>query len=95
MAWRFAGGQTVNVRGRIRSDSGEALHIAVLGGMGIAWLPDFYIRNDLAEGRLVTLLDGFEAEPLGIWLLYPHRRHLSLKVRLAVDHLAECLASYT
>jgi DNA-binding transcriptional LysR family regulator len=27
-AWRFAGGQTVNVRGRIRSDSGEALHTA-------------------------------------------------------------------
>ena len=92
-AWRFAGGQTVNVRGRIRSDSGEALHLAALEGMGVAWLPDFYIRDDLASGRLVTLLDDFEAEPIGIWLVYPHRRHLSLKVRLAVDHLAENLAS--
>jgi DNA-binding transcriptional LysR family regulator len=92
-AWRFAGGQTVNVRGRIRSDSGEALHVAVLKGVGVAWLPDFYIRGDLAAGRLVTLLDRFEAEPLGIWLLYPHRRHVSLKVRLAVDHLVDSLAS--
>jgi DNA-binding transcriptional LysR family regulator len=93
-AWRFAGGQTVNVRGRIRSDSGEALHIAAVKGKGVAWLPDFYIRHDLDAGRLVTLLDGFESEPLGIWLLYPHRRHLSLKVRIAVDHLAERLESY-
>ncbi len=92
-AWRFAGGQTVNVRGRIRSDSGEALHLAALEGVGVAWLPDFYIRDDLASGRLVTLLDDFEAAPIGIWLVYPHRRHLSLKVRLAVDHLAESLAS--
>ena len=92
-AWRFADGQTVSVRGRIRSDSGEALHLAALSGMGIAWLPDFYIRDDLAAGRLVTVLDGFEAEPLGIWLLYPHHRHLSLKVRLAVDQLVESLAS--
>jgi DNA-binding transcriptional LysR family regulator len=62
--------------------------------MGVAWMPDFYIRDDIAAGRLVTLLDEFAAEPLGIWLVYPHRRHLSLKVRLAVDHLAESLKSY-
>jgi len=93
-AWRFSGGQTVNVRGRIRSDSGEALHVAAVHGMGVAWMPDFYIRDDIAAGRLVTLLDEFAAEPLGIWLVYPHRRHLSLKVRLAVDHLAESLKSY-
>jgi DNA-binding transcriptional LysR family regulator len=92
-AWRFSGGQTVNVRGRIRSDSGEALHLAAIDGMGVAWLPDFYLRDDVAAGRLVTLLDDFEAEPLGIWLVYPHRRHLSLKVRLAVDHLSERLKS--
>ena len=59
--------------------------------MGIAWLPDFYVRDDVAAGRLETLLDEYEAEPLGIWVLYPHRRHLSLKVRLAVDRLSESI----
>jgi DNA-binding transcriptional LysR family regulator len=90
-AWHFADAETVNVQGRIRSDSGDALHKAALGGMGVAWLPDFYVRDDVAAGRLETLLDEYEAEPLGIWVLYPHRRHLSLKVRLAVDRLAESL----
>jgi DNA-binding transcriptional LysR family regulator len=90
-SWYFADGETVAVHGRIRSDSGEALQLAALDGMGIAWLPDFYVSEDVEAGRLVTILDDFEADPLGIYVLYPHRRHLSLKVRLAVDRLAEDL----
>jgi len=87
-AWRFADGTTINARGRIRADSGDALLGAAQAGLGIAWLPDFYVREGIAEGRLVRLLEQYEAEPLGIWVVYPHRRHLSLKVRLAVDRLA-------
>lgn len=91
VAWRFAGGETLNVRGRLRSDSGDALLQAALRGCGIAQLPDFYLDEALAEGRLVPLLERFEVEPLGVWAVYPHRRHLSLKVRLAVDRLVAAL----
>ncbi len=87
-AWRFSDGVTINVRGPIRADSGDALLGAARAGLGIAWLPDFYVGEDIAEGRLVRLLEHFEAEPLGIWAVFPHSRHLSLKVRLAVDRLA-------
>ena len=91
ISWRFAGGETVNVRGRIRADSGDALKQAALAGLGIAWLPDFYLEDNLGTGTLVPLLEDYESEPLGIWVLYPHRRHLSLKVRLAVDCLVEVM----
>lgn len=87
-AWRFADGVTVNARGPIRADSGDALLGAARAGLGIAWLPDFFVREDIADGRLVRLLEHHEAEPLGIWAVFPHSRHLSLKVRLAVDRLA-------
>jgi DNA-binding transcriptional LysR family regulator len=93
VAWRFADGETVTVRGRLRSDSGDALLQAALSGCGIAQLPDFYLGEPLADGRLVSLLEDFEPEPLGVWAVYPQRRHLSLKVRLAVDRLAERLAA--
>ncbi len=87
-AWRFTNGVTINARGRIRTDSGDALLGAARAGLGIAWLPDFYVREDIAQGRLVRLLRQYEAEPLGIWVVYPNSSHLSLKVRLAVDRLA-------
>lgn len=92
-SWRFASGTTVNVRGRVRLDSGEALLRAAVAGLGIAWLPDFYVASHVAEGGLVRLLEEYEVEPLGIWAVYPHRCHLSLKVRLAVDCLATALES--
>ena len=95
VAWRFADAMTVAVRGRMRSDSGDSLLIAALAGCGIAQLPDFYLGEPLADGRLVSLLEDFEPEPLGVWAVYPQRRHLSLKVRLAVDRLVDRLGSTT
>ena len=61
--------------------------------MGIVWLPDFYVQEDIDSGRLVRLLKLYEAEPLGIWAVYPHSRHLSLKVRLTVDRLAKAMTT--
>jgi DNA-binding transcriptional LysR family regulator len=88
-AWRFADGETVTVRGRIRADFGDALFDAAVAGFGIAQLPDFYLGDAVESGLLEAVLTDFEAEPLGVWAVYPQRRHLSLKVRIAVDRLAE------
>ncbi len=91
-AWRFADGESVAVRGRIRSDSGDLLLDAAVAGFGLAFLPDFFLAEALDDGSLELLLAEFEAEPLGVWAVYPQRRHLSLKVRLAVDRLVAALA---
>jgi hypothetical protein len=39
-------------------------------------------------GRLVRLLPGYLGRRADIWAVYPSRRHLSVKVRLFVDHVA-------
>ncbi len=44
------------------------------------------------DSRLVELLPEWRAPEEGIWALYPHNRHLSPKVRLLVDYLAERLS---
>ena len=91
-AWRFAVGVTVNARGRVRANSGDALLASAVAAMGVVWLPDFYVHDALADGRLVPLLEDYEADPLGIWVLYPDRRHPSLKLRLAIEALTEAMA---
>ena len=60
-------------------------------GLGIACLPDFAIRRQVAEGRLtVVLADHIEHE--GVFrLLWPSSRYPSPKLRVFVDFLAKAL----
>ena len=56
-------------------------------GSGIVCEPDFLVDDAIDQGELVRVLPGFEAPRGDIWAVYPSHRHLSLKVRLFVDHV--------
>jgi DNA-binding transcriptional LysR family regulator len=90
--WRFReGGKNFDLRvqGNWRSNNGRALLNAARLGLGVVQLPSFYLEADLADGKLVTVLDPYNPTDTGIWAVYPHNRHLSAKVRLFVNFLAE------
>jgi len=92
--WRFSKlGKEVSVRmtGRLRYNNGYSLTDAALKGLGIVQLPDYYVEPYLASGDLISVLDHNRAPDERIWALYPHNRHLSPKIRLLVDYLAEQL----
>jgi DNA-binding transcriptional LysR family regulator len=78
------------VTGSLHANSGDALAAAAIAGLGIVCEPDFLVGDALAEGRLVRVLPDFEAMRGDIWAVYPSHRHLSLKVRLFVDHIRQC-----
>ncbi len=84
---------TVRVDGPLGADNGDALLIAARAGLGLGYMPDFFVVDDLAAGRLVPVLDRWTAREDPISALYPHSRHLSAKVRLFVEHLAESFAA--
>lgn len=93
--WRFKeSGREKNIRvtGNLRYNSGFALVDAALKSLGIVQLPDYYVQEHLESGALVSVLDNYREAEEGIWAVYPHNRHLSPKVRLLVDYLAEHLA---
>lgn len=91
--WPFqgpAGAFTVRAQGNMEVDNGECLYEATVAGLGIARLAAFRVGADIRSGRLVALLDQHHrAEPLPIHAVYPHRQHLSPKVRAFVDFLVE------
>jgi DNA-binding transcriptional LysR family regulator len=90
--WRFTGpageAHEVRVGGNLHANSGDALRAAALEGMGIINEPDFLLDAALRVGGLVRLLPEYTSGGGDIWAVYPSRRHLSLKVRLFVDHIA-------
>lgn len=79
---------TVRVNGRLRSDNGELLRHAALEGLGILRASHMRVRDDLARGLLVRLLDEYEtATNSAIWALYPSSRHVLPKLRVFLDYL--------
>jgi DNA-binding transcriptional LysR family regulator len=60
---------------------------AVLAGLGLAYLPEDQVQSQVAEGRLIRVLDDWCAPFPGYHLYYPSRRHSSPAFALLVDSL--------
>ena len=85
--------EEVKVSGPLHSNSGDLSIAAAVSGLGIVFEPDFMVEAALASGSLVRVLPGYAGTPGDIWAVYPSRRHLSVKVRLFVEHLAAQFAA--
>ncbi|WP_027580123.1 LysR family transcriptional regulator [Bradyrhizobium sp. Ai1a-2] len=89
--WRFidrsGAPASVKVSGRFITNSGEALRMAALEGVGICLAAGFMVHGDLEAGRLVRLLPEYRPVELSLNAVYPHRHHLSAKVRTFIDML--------
>ncbi|QIM53111.1 LysR family transcriptional regulator [Hydrogenophaga crocea] len=92
--WHFEGpdGPTaVKVQGRLRSNNGDTCVQAALQGQGLILQPSFLVDPHLRSGALVALMPGWHAVELGVYAVYPTRRHVAPKVRLLIDFLAQAL----
>jgi DNA-binding transcriptional LysR family regulator len=81
----------VAVDGRFTVSNGAALTELAVAGMGVALLPRWNVARELERGELVSLLDDWEKTAssfnIGVWLLYPSRDYVPLKVRAFRDFL--------
>lgn len=94
--WRFdapGGPVIVPIAGPMKADNGDIIRLAAIMGAGIAFQPGFIVDDDLAAGRLVRVLPDWQSTEMGVYAVYPSRKHLSAKVRTFVDFLAAALAA--
>jgi DNA-binding transcriptional LysR family regulator len=92
--WRLEsadGPVSVPITGPIRADNGDILRLAALSGAGVVFQPWFIVGADIDAGRLVRVLPDWQSEELGVYAVYPSRKHLSAKVRTFVDFLAAAM----
>lgn len=80
---------TVEVRGNVEIDNGEALRAAAIGGAGIAYIPLDLVADDLASGALVRILDGWTLPSLPIHTVHPSRQLVPRRVMAFIDAVAE------
>ncbi len=79
----------VPVRGRYKVTSSLAVRDALRAGFGLSLIPWIYVREDIEEGRLLSVLDDWSAVETTLYAVYPSRRHVGAKLRAFLDFLVE------
>jgi DNA-binding transcriptional LysR family regulator len=90
--WEFEGPRgpvSVEVAPRMRTNSGDTCCAAAVQHQGIVLQPSFLVGAHLASGALVELLPEYRSIELGVYAVYPTRKHLTPKVRALIDFLVD------
>jgi DNA-binding transcriptional LysR family regulator len=90
--WEFErGGEviTLAVPGSITHNSGGLAISLALGGAGLVYTAKASVADDLATGRLRSVMEEWIVSGPALHLYYPGRRHLPLGLRLLVDLIRE------
>lgn len=83
--------QTTPVSGRITVNSAEASIACCLAGLGLIQIPAYDVKNHLTTGELIQVMPHWNAEPMPMTLLYPHRKHLSRRLQVFMEWLTPIL----
>lgn len=81
-------GKTLHLQPAFTSNNSVMVYQMILAGRGIGYIPDFLIRDDLANGRLVRLLPSYRMPSHPLYAAYPDRQYLSAKVRRFIDFIS-------
>lgn len=87
--WAFRLGREVmhqKIHPAFASNNGEVIRAAALAGQGVAYQPEFLVKDDLASGRLVHILAEYQMPDLPLSLVYPSRRNPSAALRAFLDY---------
>ncbi|AOJ77867.1 LysR family transcriptional regulator [Burkholderia ubonensis] len=77
---------------RVVVDNASVLRELARQGSGVALLPEWLVRDDLARGVLVDALPGYRFPRQSVYALYVSTRHVPQKVRAWVDFMKAYLA---
>ncbi|MET0406420.1 MAG: LysR family transcriptional regulator [Cystobacter sp.] len=88
-AWDLSPVERLVNRGAYAADNNSSLQQLALDGLGVAWLPEFSVGEDIRRGALVPLLeDGPQEEGKPISMVLAQGRQLAPRVRAFVDFFA-------
>jgi DNA-binding transcriptional LysR family regulator len=93
--WHFDGPEgpvSVKTLPCMHTNSGDTCRAAALAHQGVILQPTFLVGDDLACGALVELMPEYRSIELGIYAVYPTRKHVSPKVRVLIEFVAEHFA---
>jgi LysR family transcriptional regulator for bpeEF and oprC len=83
----------LDVHGALSLNDSEAYFEAGVAGLGVIRATTYMVRDAVTDGRLTRVLADWRGDPLPVWIMYPQNRHLSTKVRVFVDWIADLMSA--
>ena len=93
---RFArGAETLEINAHVATAVSESTaHMTALtAGLGIGQTFAWFIRDMVARGEMVHVLEDWQPAPHALHIMYPPNRHLNAKVRVFVDWAVQAFAA--
>lgn len=86
--------ESLQIKGRyaLAVDDGNAYLAAGLAGLGVLWLPTYMSQAFVDRGELVPLFEDWSLDPMPLYVAFPPNRHISLKLRVFIEWVAELMA---
>lgn len=82
------------ISGNFLVNNGETMRSLCLDGVGLARLGQFRVQADLDAGRLLPVLEAYNAEDIElIHAVFVGHEHLAARIRAFIDFLSEMLAT--
>ena len=76
----------------LRSDDTNLTLHAVRAGLGVSFLPEWLLDDDIAAGRLVQLIPTYSVAPVTLFAVYTSRQYMAPKLRSFIDFLGKALS---
>ncbi|WCE32337.1 LysR family transcriptional regulator [Vibrio sp. SCSIO 43137] len=78
----------VHVDSVVQTNNSSLMLALAVAGQGICRLPRFCVGCEIDSGKLVELFADYPKQQIGIYMVYPSRKHISPKVRSFIDFVA-------
>jgi DNA-binding transcriptional LysR family regulator len=88
--WNFEtpeGPKSINVDGPLCTNNVVIIRDAILAGVGVGWLPEYVIGEELRDGRLVRLVPEAKLPPIRVFGIMPKQARQTAAVRAVLDIL--------
>ena len=86
--------RSLRIRPVVRTNTGIAAREFVMRGDFAGLLPDYAVREELAQGRLLHLVPAWAAPEGAISAVFQHRDRMSHRLRLLLDHLRKAARTH-
>jgi len=84
----------IAMNSHIALNDSNAYTAAGLAGLGVIQMTHFMLEPLKQQGRMIELLEDWHSDPLPIHVIYPPNRHLSAKVRVFVEWVADMFSTH-
>ena len=84
----------VHTNPKIYTNSVDATVSLVKSGAGFSVLAEHVIKDELENGELVPVLEGYDLQKVEVYAVYPKKNAMPYRIQVFLDKLLECYRSY-